>query len=126
MAQVHLDTESEHPQLRVQLSVFERLAGLLSDQTIQLCDIAAIDAIEKPSRALSGWRAPGFSVPLGARIGTWRQHGRKHFVCVRPNVPALQIEVHSGPFDSYLISTDGAGLLAARVGSAVPSLPARW
>jgi hypothetical protein len=113
VATIHLDEAGVH----VRLSWFERIAGILRDQHIRFDEIESACAIDDPRRAIHGLRSPGFSVPGGSRIGTWRAAGTRIFVCVRGACPALRIDCREGRYRSLLVSVEDAADLAARIGS---------
>lgn len=111
MAKVTVDEET----VRIELTTFEKIAGLLRDQEIPLRSVVDVDVQAEPRAALRGLRAPGLAVPGRTMIGTWRGRGHKMMVRIRRNAPAVRITADGEPFDAYLVSVDEADLVADRI-----------
>lgn len=114
MATIQL-TPSE---LTVQLTRFEKIAGLLRDIEVPLSDVGTVDVVPDPLTAPRGLRAPGLGLPGVRKIGTWRAPGERTMVCVRRGQPAVRVRLRGQRFDTLLIGDDDATALATRIGAA--------
>jgi hypothetical protein len=116
MATITVDDEA----VTIELTLWERIAGLLRSQRIPLDTIKSCTLEETPKRALAGLRAPGLAVPFGAKIGTWRGNGRRYFVRIDRSSPAVHLETSRGPYDAYLVSITDAHRITERIAQALP------
>lgn len=111
MAEVTVDGAA----VRIGLTRFEKIAGLLRDQQIPIGSVTGVDVEPEPRAALRGLRAPGLAVPGRTMIGTWRGRGHKMMVRIRRAAPAVRITAEGAPFDAYLVSVDDAEGIAERI-----------
>lgn len=101
--------------VRIELTRFEKIAGILRDQEIPVGSITAVAFEPDPIRAVRGIRAPGMALPRRTMIGTWRGRGRRRFVRVRRGEPGVRIEAEGQRYDTYLVGTPGADALATEL-----------
>lgn len=92
--------------LHIELTMLEKVAGLLRDLDVPLASVTAATAVDDGIAAARGIRAPGLGIPGVRLIGTWRRRGSKAFVSVRRNRPALLLELRGERFDRVLVECD--------------------
>lgn len=122
MATIHID----HDAVVIKPTRFEKIAGLVGEQRIPLSSIVDVTVEDAPHRAISGLRAPGLAVPGSTKIGTWRDGGRRVFVCVRDSKPAVRIETAGrdaagGQYDAFIVTSDDPRAIAHHVDAARPT-----
>jgi hypothetical protein len=98
--------------LTVRLTLVEKIAGLLRDVEVPRTAVRAVDVVSEPLTAMRGLRAPGLALPGVRKIGTWRGHGERTFVCVRRDQPALRVRLDGQRYSTLLIGADDAAALA--------------
>jgi hypothetical protein len=122
MATIHID----HDAVVITPTRFERIAGLVGVQRIPLSSILDVTIEEDPHGAISGFRAPGLAIPGSTKIGTWRDGGRRVFVCVRDSKPAVRIETvgrddAGGQYDGFIVTHDDPHTIADEINAARPT-----
>jgi hypothetical protein len=111
MAQIHLSDNTIH----IELSRWEKILGLMGDQTIPRSAITAAALETDPLAATRGLRAPGLGVPGSVKVGTWRDKSRTTYVSIRRSTPAVRIETTGLDHDAYLVSVPDAAELVHRL-----------
>lgn len=101
--------------LEVQLTPLECLGGLHGSMVIPLSAIQGVRLVDRPFRALRGFRAPGTGFPGVIALGTWRYRGGKDFVAVYGKQAAIQLDLSGAEFDRLLISTPEPEAVLARI-----------
>ena len=104
MARIELRDE----EIRIELSLWEKIFGLMGSRTIPRSAVAEVALEPDPLGATRGLRAPGLGVPGRVKIGTWRGQGRKMFVSIRRSSPAVRIEATGLDRDAFLVSVPDA------------------
>ncbi|TFV58815.1 hypothetical protein E4P42_09930 [Mycobacterium sp. PS03-16] len=99
--------------LEVRLTVGEKIAALRGDLRVPLSAVTAVDVVTEPLAAVTGARAPGLGLPGRAKIGTWRQRGRRTFAVARAHVPAVRIALSGQRDDVLIVSLPDAEAVAA-------------
>lgn len=103
--------------MRIELSLWEKIFGLMGDRTIPRSSITDVALETDPLGATRGLRAPGLGVPGSVKIGTWRGKGRKMYVCIRRSTPAVRVETTGLDRDAFLVSVpDAADIVDALAG----------
>lgn len=102
MATIDIDDEWIH----IQLTRFEKIAGILRDQRIAVSSVTDVAVVDDPLCGMKGLRAPGLHFPGWTKIGTWRGDGRRQFVRVRRGEPAVRIDADAERYHTYLVSVD--------------------
>lgn len=108
----------EDDRLRIELTRFEHIAGLLRDVDIPLSAIRSVRQIGEPLAATRGMRAPGLGVPRRLKIGTWRGGGTKQYVVARHGESGLWIELAANPdtdYDEIILSLEGSERVAESI-----------
>ena len=82
--------------LRVRLSRFDRIFGLLGDLEVATGDVTSVEVVEDGLRVVPGWRAPGLAWPGRVKVGTWRSRGGRWYVVARRDLPALKVTFDAG------------------------------
>lgn len=111
-----IDITADH--VVIELTPFEKIAGLVGDQVVPLASIVAVGLEPSSLDAARGWRAPGLGVPGRTKIGTWRRAGRRDLVVARRGEPAVSIEATGQRFARYLVATPDAAAVVDRIRSA--------
>lgn len=101
--------------VQVRLSRLEKVAGLLGDLDVPVEAVTAAHAVADGVQAVRGIRAPGFALPGGRRIGTWRGGGARRYVAVRPRAAALALRLQGQRYDEVLVTTPDAEQLARQL-----------
>lgn len=101
--------------IRIELTRFEKIMGLLRDQEIPLSAVTAASVEHEPRRALRGLRIPGTAVPWRTWMGTWRGRGRKTMVRIRHGAPAVSIAAEGQTFTHYLVSVETPEAIVAQI-----------
>jgi hypothetical protein len=119
MATIHVDRNA----VVIDLSRFEKIAGLVGDQRIPLSWIREVSVEDDPHRAIKGLRAPGLAVPGSTKIGTWRGRDRSFFVCVRGSRPAVRVDTvgraaSGGRYDGFIVTSDDPHTIAEQINTA--------
>lgn len=109
MAQITYDDKN----LVVELTTFEKIAGLHGDITVPRSAVQSVTVEAEPVRAVRGIRAPGLAIPGRTLIGTWRRRGGSSFVVARRGQPGLRIELDGTKPKELVVSTPRANELAA-------------
>jgi hypothetical protein len=122
MATIHID----HDAVVITPTRFEKIAGLVGEQRIPLSSILDVTIEDAPHRAIGGLRAPGLAIPGSTKIGTWRDSGRRVFVCVRDSKPAVRIEAverdaAGGQYDGYIVTSEDPHTIADQINAARPT-----
>jgi len=94
--------------LRIRLTRFEKVAGLLRDLEVPLSAVRSAEVGPDGLAAARGIRAPGLGLPGIRKIGTWRGRGQKTLVSVRRGQPALLVRLSGARFDRVLVGSDRA------------------
>jgi hypothetical protein len=92
----------------------QKLSGWVRDTEVLLSAIRSVEVVADAVHAPRGLRAPGLGLP-GRKIGTWRGGGERTLVSVSRDQPALRIELDGQRYDTWLIGTDDAAMLADRI-----------
>ncbi|MEQ8718308.1 MAG: hypothetical protein RIE08_11930 [Acidimicrobiales bacterium] len=101
--------------IRIELTRFEKIMGILGDQEIPLSAVTAV-SVEHDSRgALRGMRLPGTAVPGRTWLGTWRGRGHKTMVRIRKGEPAVSIAADGQSFTHYLVSVESPEAVVAQI-----------
>jgi hypothetical protein len=98
-------------QLCIELSLWEKIFGLMGDRTIPRASITEATLETDPLGATRGLRAPGLGIPGSVKIGTWRGKGRKMYVCIRRSTPAVRVEAAGLDRDAFLVSAPDAAAI---------------
>ncbi len=77
--------------LRVRLSRFDRVFGLLGDLEVDVDDLTSVEVADDGLGAVRGWRVPGLAWPGRVKVGTWRSRGGRWYVVARRGLPALVV-----------------------------------
>lgn len=101
-------------EVQLQLTMSEKLAGLLRDLRVPLSSVTSVRVLADPFDGIRGLRAPGLSIPGRTRIGTWRGHG-KTFAVARRDTPALQLELADEKYARIVVSLPDAEGAALRI-----------
>ena len=113
MTTLHIHDDSLH----VRFTRAEKVAGLVRDRDVPLSHVRDVDVVSDGLTAVSGLRAPGFSLPWRRKIGTWRRPGRKALVSVRRDQPVLRLRLEGDGYDELIVGTDRAEEIAASLSS---------
>ena len=108
--------------LRLRLTPFERIAGLLRDRHAPLAAVREVDVVSDGLAAARGLRAPGLGVPGICKIGTWRGRSVRRLVAVRRGEPALRIGLEGQRYDEWLVSMPDAHAVVGRLRATAPPL----
>ena len=101
------------------LSLTEKIAGLLRNQSIPLDAVERASVETEPLAATVGWRSPGLALPGRRKIGTWRSRGSRHLVCARRGQPAVRLDIRGQKYDTLLIGDDAAATTVDRITRAI-------
>jgi hypothetical protein len=108
--------EVTHDSVHIHLSRLEKLAALSGDIVVPRESVVASDVIDDPLHAVRGLRGPGLGVPNRIKLGTWRRRGgRRQFVAVRRDQPAVLLTLRGQRYDSLLVGTDAPDRLLAQL-----------
>lgn len=108
MASIHHDGD----RVRVTMSMWEKIAALHSDVEFPTGSIDAVEVVPDALTAVAGVRAPGLHIPGRAKMGTWRQRGRRTFAVARAGTPAVRIGLHDHRFHALVVSVPDAASVA--------------
>jgi hypothetical protein len=84
-------------ELVLELTGWEKVAGLLGDLHLPLDDVRTAEVVADPLPLVRGLRAPGLDVPWRTKIGTWRQRRSRTVAVVRAGAPAVRVLLHGDP-----------------------------
>ncbi|MCD2098071.1 hypothetical protein [Rhodococcus rhodochrous] len=104
--------------LRVRLTTFEKIAGLLGNVDVPLASIRKVEVHQDGLAAVRGIRAPGLGLPGVRSIGSWRGPGRNDLVSVRRGQPALRIELEGHKRTALVLGVDDAEQWAQKLRTA--------
>ena len=99
----------------VRLSTFEKLAAFHGDLTVPRSAIVGVNLVHDPMGDVKGFRAPGYSLPGHAKIGTWHRREGRDFVAVHANRPGVELRLTGQPYQRVLITTDDPYAVAAQL-----------
>jgi len=102
--------------LRVRLSRFDRIFGLLGDLAVPVEAVTSAEVVDDGLRAVPGWRAPGLAWPGRVKVGTWRSRGTRWYVVARRGSPALVVCLDDDRWAGAVLTCHDARELAARLG----------
>ncbi|TDT16829.1 hypothetical protein BDK89_2427 [Ilumatobacter fluminis] len=97
----------------IELSRFEKVMGFLGDLHIPRSAIESVTVVDDPHGELSGFRAPGLSVPGHTKIGTWRGKGKRIVAVIRKEQRALVIDTPELDTTRFIVTADDPDALAA-------------
>jgi hypothetical protein len=112
--------------LRVHLTVGEKIWGLHADIAVPLTSITSVAPNPKPWLTLRGWRMAGIHFMGRASMGTRRHADGYDFCVLHRHFPAVQIDVATGRFSRFVISLPEGGdaeAEAARIAAAAGIQP---
>lgn len=93
----------------VELTLREKVGGLLGNVRIPRSQIRAVELIDGPVSAPRGIRSPGLALPGLVKVGTWRSRSAgRQFVSVRRGVPAVRLHLEGHRYDQVVVSVDDA------------------
>lgn len=118
MAKVEVDGAA----VRIELSRFERVVGLLPSTEVPLDAIDSVELAPDPHAVVRGVRAPGLGIPRSTKIGTWRGRSGRTFVCVRGSRAAVVLTTvgrEKKTFDRYVVSVDDPEAVVAAIDDAM-------
>ena len=97
-------------EIRLKMSLLERLGALVSPPTARLDQVQSIEFIDELWRkdVLRGVRAPGTGMPYVVLIGVMRGRGYKDFVVIKRKKPGVIITFSSGPFQRWIYTFEGS------------------
>jgi hypothetical protein len=97
-------------ELRLKMSLLERLGALVSPPTARLDQVQSIEFIEElwSKDVLRGVRAPGTGMPYVVLIGVMRGRGYKDFCVIKRRKPGVIITFSSGKFQRWIYTLDGS------------------
>lgn len=101
--------------ITVELSAAEKVGAVHGDLTLPRSAIADVRVVEDAMGAVSGLRAPGYSLPGHAKVGTWRHHDGKDFVAVYAGRPAVEITLQGERYERLLLGIDDPQAAAAQL-----------
>jgi hypothetical protein len=106
----------EGTQLRVRLSLPEKLGALRGDISIPLMTITGVRVSDEPWSELRGVRAPGTGIPRLVSLCTRRGKSIRDFAAVYGHAgQAVVIEASGAQFDRLVISRKDAAETAYRI-----------
>lgn len=95
--------------IHLELSPLEKIGALHGNLSMNTSEISSIENVENPwnSKIMAGIRAPGTGVPYLIMLGTLRNfRGWKAFCAIYKRKPALIINFKSGPYNTWIVTTD--------------------
>jgi hypothetical protein len=97
-------------EIRLKMSLLERLGALVSPPTARLDQVQSIEFIEElwSKDVLRGVRAPGTGMPYVVLIGVMRGRGYKDFCVIKRRKPGVIITFSSGKFQRWIYTLDGS------------------
>ena len=97
-------------EIRLKMSLLERLGALVSPPTARLDQVQSIEFIEElwSKDVLRGVRAPGTGMPYVVLIGVMRGSGFKDFCVIERKKPGVIITFSSGPFQRWIYTLEGS------------------
>jgi len=99
----------------VELSTAEKIGAVHGDVTISRSWITSARVVAEPMKAVSGMRAPGYSLPGHAKLGTWRHHDGKDFIAVYADRPAVELVLSGQLYERLLVAVDDPDALVAEL-----------
>ena len=97
-------------EIRLKMSLLERLGALVSPPTARLDQVQSIEFIDElwSKDVLRGVRAPGTGMPYVVLIGVMRGSGFKDFCVIKRKNPGVIITFSSGPFQRWIYTLEGS------------------
>jgi hypothetical protein len=97
-------------EIRLKMSLLERLGALVSPPTARLDQVQSIEFIEElwSKDVLRGVRAPGTGMPYVVLIGVMRGRGYKDFCVIKGRKPGAIITFSSGTYQRWIYTLEGS------------------
>ena len=95
--------------IHLELNLLEKIGSFHRNLSMNISEISSIETVENPwtSKIMAGLRAPGTGVPYLIMLGTLRNfRGWKAFCAIYKRKPAVIINFKSGPYSSWIVTTD--------------------
>lgn len=99
----------------VELSTAEKIGAAHGNVTVPRSSVVSARVVDEPMKAISGLRAPGYSLPGHAKLGTWRHHDGKDFIAVYADRPAVELVLSNQPYERLLVAVDDPAALVAEL-----------
>jgi len=97
-------------EIRLKMSLLERLGALVSPPTARLDHVQSIEFIDElwSKDVLRGVRAPGTGMPYVVLIGVMRGRGYKDFCVIKRRKPGVIITFSSGTYQRWIYTLEGS------------------
>ena len=97
-------------EIRLKMSLLERLGALVSPPTARLDQVQSIQFIDElwSKDVLRGVRAPGTGLPYVVLIGVMRGRGYKDFCVIKRRKPGVIITFTSGKYERWIYTLEGS------------------
>ena len=97
-------------EIRLKMSLLERLGALVSPPTARLGQVQSIQFIDElwSKDVLRGFRAPGTGLPYVVLIGVMRGRGYKDFCVIKRRKPGVIITFTSGKYERWIYTLEGS------------------
>lgn len=115
MAKLTVNKES----LQIALSFWERLGSLSRNSTIQRSDITSVEAVQKVTLDIFGFRIAGTGLPGLALLGHFRKSKKRMMVYWVRGQQALILDLKSGPYQRMIIGCADSEALAKELTAGV-------
>lgn len=102
----------------VVLRSWEHALAFHGDVRLPLTAIVHIRVPDNPWMALRGWRSTGVGIPGLSALGVRRHGTGRDFTALSRQMPAVLIEMNSGPYEQVMVSVPDAGATADVLASA--------
>lgn len=111
-----MPTISVGPQaITVELSTAEKVGAVHGNISVPRSSIVSARVVDEPMKAVTGMRAPGYSLPGHARLGTWRHHDGKDFIAVYADRPAVELVLSDQAYERLLVAVDDPEAIVAEL-----------
>jgi hypothetical protein len=105
--------------LQIELGFWERLGSISRDSSIKLSDIAGVEAVEKVTLDIFGYRVVGTALPKVVILGHFRKSKKRMMVYWTRGQQALILDLKNGPYQKMIIGCDNAKALAKELTTGV-------
>ena len=97
-------------EIRLKMSLLERLGALVSPPTAPLGQVQSIQFIDElwSKDVLRGFRAPGTGLPYVVLIGVMRGRGYKDFCVIKRRKPGVIVTFTSGKYERWIYTLEGS------------------
>lgn len=105
--------------LQIELGFWERIGSLSRNFTVRLSDITGVEAVEKVTLDIFGYRVVGTALPKVVILGHFRKSKKRVMVYWVRGQQAVILDLKTGPYQKVIIGCSDAKALARKLTTGV-------